>query len=231
MTELILRDVSVDFPIIDPAFYSLKVQALRLLRLAEQRSAASFRALDNVSMHIRPGDRVGLYGPNGSGKTTLLRVIAGVYPPTSGSVSLTGKVSALLGLGAGAVPENSAEANIRMLLRIDGQEPNHELVNRIWEFTELDERFKTMPFRSLSSGMRMRILFAVATSTHAEAILLDEWLAVADASFSAKAEQRLQELIASTSILVIASHNHALLEKLCTSIITLDKGRISNTRP
>ncbi|MDP3548718.1 MAG: hypothetical protein Q8S29_21290, partial [Phreatobacter sp.] len=119
-----------------------------------------------------------------------------------------------------------ADANIRMLLRIDGTTPTDDLVDDIWAFVGIEDRFRQMPLRSFSSGMRIRLLFSVATRVKADILLLDEWLSVADAAFANKAEQRLAEFIDQAKILVFASHNRKVLASLCTRIVVLSAGRI-----
>jgi len=116
-----------------------------------------------------------------------------------------------------------------LLLRIGGRRPTPAIVDEIWAFTELDERMRQMPLRMFSSGMLMRVLFATATAFPADILLLDEWLSVVDEKFSAKAEGRLRKLVSQAGIVIIASHDHALLRRTCTSIITLDRGRIVRT--
>lgn len=227
MVHLSLQNLVVDFPAVEPGSYSLKMAMLSLIGLGSGRfRPATIRAVDGVDLDIRPGERVGLFGANGAGKTTLLRVMAGIYPPSSGTLRRSGKVSTLLGLAAGTISEMSADANIRMLLRIDGATPTDDLVDDIWAFVGIEERFRQMPLRSFSSGMRIRLLFSVATRVKADILLLDEWLSVADAAFATKAEQRLAEFIDQAKILVFASHNRKVLASLCTRIVVLSAGRI-----
>jgi len=113
-----------------------------------------------------------------------------------------------------------------MLLRIDGTTPTDDLVDDIWAFAGIEDRFRQLPLRSFSSGMRIRLLFSVATRVKADILLLDEWLSVADAAFATKAEQRLAEFIDQAKILVFASHNRKVLASLCTRIVVLSAGRI-----
>lgn len=227
MVHLSLKNLVVDFPAVGPGSYSLKMATLSMIGLGNGcLRPETIRAIDGVDLDIRPGDRIGLYGANGAGKTTLLRVMAGIYPAASGTLSRSGKVSTLLGLAAGTISEMSADANIRMLLRIDGATPTDDLVDDIWNFIGVEGRFRQMPLRSFSSGMRMRLLFSVATRVKADILLLDEWLSVADAAFSIKAEQRLAEFIDQAKILVFASHNRKALASLCNRIVVLAAGRI-----
>ena len=172
---------------------------------------------------------MGLLGRSGSGKSTLLRLIAGVYPPSSGRVAIKGNVVPLLGLNAGVNLDFIAEDNIALLLRISGRKPTRAVIDEIWAFTELEERMQRLPLRMFSSGMLMRVLFATATAFPADILLLDEWLSVVDEHFAEKAEMRLQNLVSQAAIVIIASHDQPLLRRICTSIINLDHGRIAST--
>lgn len=226
MAHLHLQNVSLDYPVRGSQHVSAKRALLSALKISKIDPFHHVAALRGINLQIRDGARVGLYGPNGSGKTTLLRVLAGIYPPTSGTLTVEGRISALLGLGAGIHPDMTAEENIRLLLRLDGHEPTDGLVAEIWSFTELDPEFLLMPMASFSSGMTMRVLFATMTARPKEILLLDEWLGVADAAFQAKAEARMMEFVSKARILVIASHNFGLLQRLCHGVLHLEKGQV-----
>jgi lipopolysaccharide transport system ATP-binding protein len=228
MASITLRDICLDYPLYGAYDFSLKRRLLG--RLAGAASPIqTIRAIDNISIEAAAGARIGLAGPNGSGKSTLLRLIAGVYPATSGHLAVTGNVVPLLGLNAGVNMDFVAADNISLLLRISGRKPTPALIDDIWAFTELEERMQRLPLRMFSSGMLMRVLFATATAFPADILLLDEWLSVVDENFSAKAEQRLLKLVSQAAIVIIASHDHELLRRTCTSIVNLDHGRIVNT--
>jgi lipopolysaccharide transport system ATP-binding protein len=228
MANISLHKVCLDYPLFGAYDFSLKRRLLgRLIR--ESSEKRTIRAIDNISIEAAAGARIGLAGPNGSGKSTLLRLIAGVYPATSGRIDRTGNIMPLLGLNAGANPDFVAEDNISLLLRISGRKPTPAVVDEIWAFTELEESKRRLPLRMFSSGMLMRVLFATATAFPADILLLDEWLSVVDENFSAKAESRLLKLVAQAAIVIIASHDQALLRRTCTSIINLDHGRIVST--
>jgi lipopolysaccharide transport system ATP-binding protein len=225
MATISLSNVYLDYPLYGAYDFSLKRRLLGRL-MKEPGRTQTIRAVDDVSIEAKAGDRIGLTGPNGSGKSTLLRLIAGVYPPTSGRVNITGSVMPLLGLNAGANLDFVAADNISLLLRISGRRPTPAIVDEIWAFTELEERMRHLPLRMFSSGMLMRVLFATATAFPADILLLDEWLSVVDENFSAKAEQRLLKLVQLAAIVIIASHDQGLLRRTCTRIVTLDRGRI-----
>ena len=228
MASITLRDICLDYPLYGAYDFSLKRRLLGRLAGAAA-PIQTIRAIDNISIEAAAGARIGLAGPNGSGKSTLLRLIAGVYPATSGHLAVTGNVVPLLGLNAGANLDFVAADNISLLLRISGRKPTPALIDDIWAFTELEERMQRLPLRMFSSGMLMRVLFATATAFPADILLLDEWLSVVDENFSAKAEQRLLKLVSQAAIVIIASHDHELLRRTCTSIVNLDHGRIVNT--
>jgi lipopolysaccharide transport system ATP-binding protein len=228
MVGLSLRGVCLDYPLYGAYDFSIKRRLLgRLVR--ESGGAQTIRAIDDVSIEATAGARIGLAGPNGSGKSTLLRLIAGVYPVTSGRIDISGKVMPLLGLNAGVNLDFVAADNISLLLRISGRKPTKAIVDDIWAFTELEERMRQLPLRMFSSGMLMRVLFATATAFPADILLLDEWLSVVDGNFSAKAEKRLLKLVAQAAVVIIASHDQELLRRACTSIVHLDRGRIVKT--
>jgi lipopolysaccharide transport system ATP-binding protein len=228
MASITLRDICLDYPLYGAYDFSLKRRLLGRLAGAAA-PIQTIRAIDNISIEAAAGARIGLAGPNGSGKSTLLRLIAGVYPATSGHLAVTGNVVPLLGLNAGVNMDFVAADNISLLLRISGRKPTPALVDEIWAFTELEERMQRLPLRMFSSGMLMRVLFATATAFPADILLLDEWLSVVDENFSAKAEQRLLKLVSQAAIVIIASHDHELLRRTCTSIVNLDHGRIVST--
>lgn len=230
MARLHLSNVSLDYPLYGAYDHSIKRRLLGRL-INEPAETRMIRAIDNVSIEAAAGARIGLAGPNGSGKSTLLRLIAGVYPPTSGRIETTGSVMPLLGVNAGANLDFVAADNIRLLLRIGGHKPTAALVDEIWAFTELEDRMRSVPLRMFSSGMLMRVLFATATAFPADILLLDEWLSVVDDTFSVKAERRLLKLVSQAAIVIIASHDQGLLHRTCTSIINLDHGRIVSTVP
>lgn len=228
MASIILSDICLDYPLYGAYDFSLKRRLLG--RLAGAAAPIhTIRAIDNISIEASAGARIGLTGPNGSGKSTLLRLIAGVYPATSGHIAVTGNIMPLLGLNAGVNMDFVAADNISLLLRISGRKPTPALIDDIWAFTELEERMQRLPLRMFSSGMLMRVLFATATAFPADVLLLDEWLSVVDENFSAKAEQRLLKLVSQAAIVIIASHDHELLRRTCTSIVSLDRGRIVST--
>jgi len=231
MAHINAKNLIVDFPIYGPASRSLKNAVLHsatggsLAKDAANRVVV--RALNDLSFEIREGDRVGLLGHNGSGKSTLLRVLAGGYEPVSGTLDMAGSVASMLSITLGMESEATGYENIAMICTLMGLGSREiaELMPKIAEFTELGE-YLSMPLRTYSSGMHMRVPFAVATAVKADIVLMDEWLSVGDEAFSKKAQARLKEMLDSAKILVLASHSRALLENNCNRIFRLEHGSL-----
>ena len=196
----------------------LKMEAARVILVS---------ALDGVTLRICDGDRIGLVGRNGAGKTTLLKIMAGIYEPTQGSVVRQGRVSSLLDLSLGMEEDATGYENIFRAGLMFGLKKREtlEFVPAIEEFTELGD-YLSMPLRTYSSGMRMRLAFAVATSIRPEILLIDEVIGAGDAMFVAKANKRTEELVADSNILVLASHAADVIRKFCNRAVLLERGRI-----
>jgi lipopolysaccharide transport system ATP-binding protein len=231
MAHIVADNIVVEFPVYGATSRSLKRAFMRTatggLLARDLGDRVIVRALDRCSFEIGLGDRVGLLGHNGSGKTTLLRVLAGVYEPSQGSISVSGKVTSMLSIMLGMDPEATGMENIYLRGAVMGMKPREidGLVDEICEFSELGS-YIYMPVRTYSSGMAMRLAFAVSTSVSADIILMDEWLSIGDASFTGKAQARLQKLIDQAKILIIASHDENLIQKNCNRVLQLDHGRL-----
>jgi lipopolysaccharide transport system ATP-binding protein len=225
------QNITVEFPIFENSHRSLKKAVLNLStggKIAQDVGRHPVvRALDNLSFTFSEGSRVGLYGHNGSGKTTLLRVLAGVYAPVNGQLSIEGRIASLLDVSMGLDQDATGFENIYLRGIIDGLKPAkiRSKIDEIADFTELGE-YLNLPVRTYSSGMMLRLAFAISTSIEADILIMDEWLSVGDQSFSAKAAKRLDELIGKSAILVIASHDLALIERVCNRKIGLEHGKI-----
>jgi lipopolysaccharide transport system ATP-binding protein len=229
--------ICVEFPIWSPSRRSLKSAVLRATtggRLARETSTLVLvQALADLSFEFSRGDRIGLVGHNGSGKTTLLRVLSGIYEPVRGQLSVNGRVSSLLDLSLGMDREATGFENIVLRGVLLGLTPAaiQGKVDEIAEFSELDD-YLSMPIRTYSSGMLLRLAFAVSTSVAPEILLLDEWLSVGDAGFRDKAERRLLEMIESSAIVVLASHDESLIKRFCSRMLRLEHGRsVSGLQP
>jgi ABC-type polysaccharide/polyol phosphate transport system ATPase subunit len=186
----------------------------------------------DVNIKFSPGNCYGLIGANGAGKTTLLRVLAGVYEPTSGKVTINGRISSIFDIGIGIDPELNGYDNIRLrglLLQLSSAEIE-EKMQEIADFTELGD-YLDMPVRTYSSGMMMRLTFAVSTCFIPEIVLMDEWILAADLHFMSKAQKRIEEFIEKSSIFVLATHNLDVLHQWCTKALWLENGRVKALGP
>lgn len=236
MSSVVLENVFVDFPLLQQDQRSLK----RLLSApvatsrfrVDDRSKVIVRGLRDINLTLKDGDRVGVIGLNGAGKSTLMRVMAGIYPPTSGRVTVEGRVGALLTVGLGLRDDVSGYKNIEFCLLLFGV-PMSEIPERrkeIVEFAELGD-FIHLHVGAYSAGMRTRLAFAIATSIDPEILVLDEVFGAGDATFIKKAHERMNNLIRSARIFVFASHAPALLEQFCDKALFLDGGAVQAFGP
>lgn len=184
-------------------------------------------ALQDLSLTIAPGERVGLVGSNGAGKTTLLRVIAGIVPVTDGDVRIDGEVRSFFNLTAGLDPMRSGMRNIETVSLFYTRDFRHirDTTPKIVEFADLGE-FIHLPVSSYSTGMQTRLLVSIATAYGGEILVFDELIGAGDAAFLAKVEARLDNLIGGAKCLVIASHSEALLRSMCSRAVWMDRGRV-----
>ena len=199
---------------------------------ADPNGKVVVRALSDVSLELQDGDRLGLVGHNGAGKSTLLRVLSGVFVPTSGTALIEGSVGSLIDVSLGVNPEASGKENIFLrgaLLGLSKAEVRAKF-DEIVDFSELGE-FIEMPMRTYSSGMQLRLAFAVSTIVRPEILIMDEWLSVGDEGFKAKASERLTTVVDAAKILVLASHARELLEKVTNKVLWLEHGEVKMFGP
>ncbi len=186
-----------------------------------------FKALDDVSFSIEPGEVVGIIGHNGAGKSTLLKMLARISTPTSGSVEVKGRISPLIEVGAGFMPDFTGRENVYLngaILGMSRQEINKKF-DEIVDFAEMAEFIDT-PVKRYSSGMQVKLAFAVATSIEAEILIVDEVLAVGDLAFQRKCFDRMEELIKRQGkTVLLVSHNIRQVERICERVILMDHGR------
>ena len=184
-------------------------------------------ALNNVSINLKTGSRLGIIGANGSGKSTMLRLMAGIYNPTKGHVSVSGRISTMFSLGVGMQMESSGYRNIVLSGLVAGatKAQIQEVIPDIVEFTELGD-YLHLPIRMYSKGMAMRLKFACATAFQPEIVLLDEWIGAGDNDFRDKAEERLERLLMNSGIIVLATHNIKLMQSIATEVLWLEKGQV-----
>lgn len=223
MSAIEIRNLKKSFRVYSDRGHALKDRALS----AKRRRYELRTVLDGISLTIREGEAVGLIGKNGCGKSTLLKLISRILYPDAGSVTCKGRVSSLIELGAGFHPDMTGRENIYTNASIFGL-TRKEIDARLGEiiaFSEL-EQFLDNPVRTYSSGMYMRLAFSVAIHVNADILLIDEILAVGDAAFQAKCFDRLMEIKAAGTTIVIVSHSLAQLERICDRTVWLDGGRI-----
>ena len=229
-----IADAAVDFPIFDAKTRSLKKAVLGRAggRIGTDSKVPIIEALRDITLSLRRGDRVALVGHNGAGKSTLLRLMSGIYEPTRGRAIVQGKVAPVFDLAVGMDPEISGLDNIliRGLFLGMTRKQMEARVDDIASFTELGD-YLSMPLRTYSTGMRIRLALGVVTSIDPEILLLDEGIGAVDAEFLAKARTRLFELVERSGILVFASHSDEFLADLCDTAVWLEHGTVREHGP
>ncbi|HUM09068.1 MAG TPA: ABC transporter ATP-binding protein [Acidocella sp.] len=230
MAQLIVDNVSVSFPLYHTEGRSLKKTVLAAAsgRLGEDsRHRLTVEALRGVSFTLNSGDRLGFIGSNGAGKTTLLRTMAGIYEPVAGSITTEGAVTALLDPGQGMNPDLTGNENIRLRALFNGYSEAHirKLQEDVAAFAGLDQ-FLALPVRTYSSGMVVRLGFAMATAILPQILLMDEWLLAGDASFLDKARHRLETMVRGAEILVLSSHRPDIILEWCNRLIWMENGMV-----
>jgi len=226
-----LRDVDVDFPVFNASTLSFKNRVLTSLTggvIGQERDGnVVVRGLHGINLRIKAGERVGLVGHNGAGKTTLLRVLSGIYAPTKGEATTSGECVSLINVGLGIDPEATGRENIRLRSAMMGLTPEQtrECTDEIIDFSGLGN-FIDMPFRTYSSGMQLRLAFAVSTTISPQILIMDEWLSTGDENFRERAEKRMRRVVDSTDILILASHSRSLLQNNCDRVVWLQHGKV-----
>ncbi|WP_075888892.1 ABC transporter ATP-binding protein [Actinomyces provencensis] len=218
-----VRDVSKSFTVHNDQRSTLKERFVR----GRSRHKNTFRALDHVSFDVRKGTTFGLIGHNGSGKSTMLKILAGVYRPTSGEVSVSGKVDALLELGAGFHGELTGRENIYLNGAILGRSHKEieESLDWIIDYADIGN-FIDEPVKVYSSGMTVRLGFAVAVAIHPKILIVDEIIAVGDEEFQRKCFDLMRDLRRSGTTIVLVTHSLSLAQDMCDEVVWLDHGRV-----
>lgn len=236
MARINLQDISVQFPVYNANARSLKKNFLRLATGGTVSHDANqhiiISSLSNITISFEHGDRVGLIGHNGSGKSTLLKLLAKIYEPTSGKIYLEGQISPMLNLMQGIETEFTGYENIIIrgtMLGLNRKQIKHQ-IHDIAELTGLGD-YLSMPVRTYSSGMMLRLAFAISTSIKPEILLIDEIFGVGDASFMSKAREKMVELLNQSSIVIIASHATDIIHEFCNKALLLEGGRIKYFGP
>ncbi len=229
--RITVQKASVRFPIYDASHRSIKKSLVSVatggLISSNGKGPLHVDSLQKIDLDVSEGEKVAIVGHNGCGKSTLLRLIAGVYEPTEGRCSVVGDITSLIDPTLGMDLDATGYENIflrGLFLNLSAHEMEAK-IGDIADFSELGN-FLEMPVRTYSSGMLLRLAFAVSTCVQPEIVLLDEWLSVGDAEFRVKAEKRLNDFVARAGILVIATHDLALIQSLDARVIKLSHGKI-----
>lgn len=236
MKPISVHDLWLSYPVIGQRSRSVKGQALHRLSFGrihpEAMGATVVEALRGISFSVDDGDRIALVGRNGAGKSTLLRVLAGIHMPTRGEVVVNGRISSVLALNVGLSPEATGHDNIRILGLLMGMSAREieERAPAIAEFTELGEALD-LPVHTYSSGMSVRLSFAVCISMMPDILLLDEWIGVGDKRFIEKAKRAVRSLVDRARVLVLATHNEQIARSICNKAILLERGLIKASGP
>ena len=225
MSHILLNDVQLEFP----KFFKRSIRNEIMDKMLNKENKFSFySALKNINLNINEGDKIGLLGANGSGKTSLLKIIAGIYYPNSGSVSVDGKVLTLISLTTGLDPELNGLENIYLVSYLRGYKKKHieSKVADIIDFSELGESiFK--PVRVYSSGMLTRLSSSIFVHFESDILLLDEFISTGDSAFKDKLFEFMLNKIKKTKIVLFASHDEKMVEKICNIKVFMNDGQIT----
>ncbi len=228
--SITVNNASILFPLYHSNSRSLKKT---MVAAASGRVAANagnrvvVQALRDIDLKLGSGDRLGLIGTNGAGKTTLLRMLAGIYEPVMGSVHIRGSVNALLDPNLGMNQDLSGRENIRLRGLYNNLSPAglRMLEEDVREFAQLGD-FMELPMRIYSSGMVLRLGFALATAIKPQILLMDEWFLAGDADFLVRARDRLEDMVRGAEILVLSSHQNSVVMEWCSRVLWMKDGRI-----
>ena len=221
-----IKNVTVDLPIYGAHNMNIKGRILNVLSRLDSEIEV-IRALNDVSLSIKDGDRIGIIGPNGAGKTTLLRVMAGILKPTDGTVEVQGSVVSMIDQSLGMDVQCTGIENIyrRGIFLNQSTSQMASALDDIVEFSGLGDRIRH-PLYTYSSGMRARLAFSIATSVQPEILIIDEGIGAADEEFASRAAVRLDSFLKNAGILILASHSSQLIEAWCNKKISVEAGQV-----
>jgi ABC-type polysaccharide/polyol phosphate transport system ATPase subunit len=232
MTLIQLDDVGLKFQVRQFGRISFKDYLLHGMFRRSKKPTFDVQALEDINLALGEGERLGIIGRNGAGKSTLLKVLAGIYPPTSGRLSVAGHVSSLFDIALGFECDANGWENIQYRGYLQGETPRsiQAKAQAIADFSELGD-FLNMPVRYYSAGMRVRLAFSIATAVDPEILIVDEVLSAGDAAFQAKARERIKSLMTSAQVVIVVSHDLEALPLLCERTMWLDHGRTQKIGP
>jgi len=228
-----IQNVTLRYPVGPFVRGSLKSGLMRVFGHREENKAIEYvDALRGLDLTITLGERVGIVGRNGSGKSTMLRMLAGIYPVKTGLVRVVGQIGTLLDIGLGFEPESTGRENIYYRGIAMGHSPARlkEVEQEIIDFADIGQ-FIDLPMRTYSAGMQVRLGFAISTQLSPDVLLIDEIFGAGDALFQERAYGRIMEVVHHAGIVVLATHDVPLVEKLCTRVIWLDSGQVIRDGP
>ena len=220
-----LNDIVMKFRMASQKIDNLKEFTIRAIK--KQLQYTEFTALNHVSFSVKKGEVVGIIGLNGSGKSTVLKIISGILKPTAGTVTVRGKISPLIELGAGFDFDLTARENVYLngsVLGYSKREMSAKM-DEIIDFSELYD-FMDTPIKNFSSGMVARLGFSIATNVQPEILIIDEILGVGDFLFQQKCEDRIGRMMSGGTTVIVVSHSIEQIERLCDRVVWLDKGCI-----
>ena len=219
-----VKNVTVQYTISN--FREIGLKEYLIKKVKRVIKTEQFTAVDDVSFSLDEGDFLGIIGTNGAGKSTLLKVISGIMKPAKGSVTVNGKIAALLELGSGFDPDLTIKENVFLRGAMLGytKEFVTEKYKDILEYAELTE-FENRAFKQLSSGMKSRLAFSISCLMEPEILILDEVLSVGDAAFRAKSEATMMNIIKNGCCTLFVSHSLPQVRRLCNKVLWLDKGK------
>ncbi len=225
-TKPILKCADVSIRYITGDFKEIGLKEFLIRKLTRNYKVQEFFADRNVSFEIYRGDMLGIIGTNGAGKSTLLKAISGIMVPTEGYVEREGTIAALLELGSGFDPDLTVRENTYLRGAMLGYTRKFmdETYEKIIDFAELSE-FQDRPFKQLSSGMKSRLAFSIASLVNPDILILDEVLSVGDGSFRAKSEEKMKSIIKGGATTILVSHSIPQVRAMCNKILWLDRGR------
>ena len=227
MSKISVENLILRFRIYHDHSPSIKVAFARLFKKKFHKGYSEFIALNNISLEIQSGERVGIIGRNGAGKSTLMKVLCRVYESEEGKVIVQGRLAPLLEIGAGFHPEFTGRENIYLNGSILGIQKKvlKGIEAEVISFAEI-ENFIDTPVKYYSTGMYVRLAFSLATAIHPDILLLDEIFAGGDEDFMKKAKERMRSMIEKANIMVMISHDLSIISELCNRVIWMDHGKI-----
>lgn len=232
MSLIHLDDVGLRFYVRCLGRISLKEYVLKGFFRRSKKTGFEVQALENIDLTVNEGDRLGIIGHNGAGKSTLLKLLAGIYPPTTGRRTVHGQISSLFDIALGFEHEASGWENIMYRGYLQGETPRsiRAKIQPIAEFSELGD-FLNMPVRYYSAGMMVRLAFSIATAIEPEILIVDEVLSAGDLSFQTKARDRMKTLMSTARAVIVVSHDLISLSMLCDRVLWLDHGKMRMIGP